>query len=400
MSLDEILYSYTKEHLQAMADFFRVSLPKGSKKTEMVAKLTAFLRDEPETWLKMLSERDIILLKTLIDAGPYIDVNMDYPEYLSFVEVLKIVESDQSDENTLTLWISKVFYDIIQPVLPKVIKDNIEDGSFLFERMLLGVLGTYGVLTLHEFVDIVFDMDALGMDSSEMGQRAANNPVIRMSQFFENGEAYVVSPYVSDLNEILTLRKKFTRKSRKMAKYSLDEYIDAGCNSPYCFWGNHTEEYRAVEAMLTSFGYDKKQILQTMHEIWEAAQFTDREEANEIMFDCVSSRMDDIPTFEQYKACIQTIGDYANSIPKWVLKGHSANTLDTLKVNIKVEDMSSEDEEVQYEDPAMELPQTQLPPDLMKLYDYCLATPHVSAEDRCPCGSGRPYRLCHGRHTN
>ena len=64
----------------------------------------------------------------------------------------------------------------------------------------------------------------------------------------------------------------------------------------------------------------------------------------EAMFSCVNDRINEIDTFDEYRRCIDTIAAYANSVPKWLLKGHSSTESNLLKLSIKVDEASFEEE--------------------------------------------------------
>ena len=90
---------------------------------------------------------------------------------------------------------------------------------------------------------------------------------------------------------------------------------------------------------------------------------------------------DDIETFEDYNDCMEIVAAYANSLPKWLLLGHSSNEANCLKVILQSEDDSMMD--------------------LIRKNPYMsLYVPPAMMDEPCPCGSGLSYRLCHGRNLS
>lgn len=395
-TLFDFFHSLTKEQLLAIADFFLVPVKKNSKKSDIASDIDTHLQTFTYDSISLLPERDLKILSMLCEAGPGVSVQFDYPEILSFVEALELVSMDESDPLFLYLSISKPVYDLVSGVIGRVIRDKEESGEFDQERLILGVLNTYGVLTLKEFVDILFDFIEPDADAEQIGRKTASNPNVRMSQFYSNGEVYIISPSLTDFEEVLERRKKFVRKNTKFKRYTRQEMVDAGSNSPFCCWGTRTKEYADLVAMLTSLGYDRRQVDHTIHHIWCSSQFSDTAAAEEAMFHSVTMMMDLIPTFEQYKNCIDTVVAYANIVPKWLLKGKCPNEAGQLVVNVQV----SQEEDFM-EEPFAEQPvQPEIPESVSDYYKYSMAVGRTDPDAPCPCGSGRPYRLCHGKFLN
>ena len=95
----------------------------------------------------------------------------------------------------------------------------------------------------------------------------------------------------------------------------------------------------------------------------------------------IAHKQEDIDSFDEYNACMEVVAAYANSLPKWLLKGYSSNETNRLKVVLQSE-----------EDPVREM--------IRKNPYMGLFVPSVMPDEPCPCGSGLSYRLCHGRNPN
>ncbi len=134
-------------------------------------------------------------------------------------------------------------------------------------------------------------------------------------------------------------------------------------------------------------GYTDEEVTGSAHNIWMDSQFATDEAGIETLFDSVSRKQDDLEDFDLYKVCIDAIADYANSLPKWILKGSSANEEHTCKIKIEVDDDGFNAAISQLDS-------------MSRLFRYGMAVKHVRPNDPCPCGSGLSYRLCHGRHLS
>ena len=133
--------------------------------------------------------------------------------------------------------------------------------------------------------------------------------------------------------------------------------------------------------MLDNLGYNGEDLVHEEHDIWMNAQMTGGDDSTEAIFSAVSRMQDKIDSFEDYNACMEVVSAYANSLPKWLLRGHSADEVNCLKVILQSED-----------DPVTAMIRRN---PLLGLY-----VRPVPADDLCPCGSGLSYRFCHGRRLN
>jgi hypothetical protein len=104
-------------------------------------------------------------------------------------------------------------------------------------------------------------------------------------------------------------------------------------------------------------------------------------DTTEAIFSAVTRKQDAIDTFEEYNACMEIVADYANRLPKWLLKGHSAKETNYLKVVLRTEEDTLET--LVRKNP------------LLGLYVH-----PAPMDSPCPCGSGLSYRFCHGKRLN
>ena len=56
-------------------------------------------------------------------------------------------------------------------------------------------------------------------------------------------------------------------------------------------------------------------------------------QSTEAIFASVTRKQDGIESFEDYDECMEIVAAYANTLPKWLLKGYSSNEVNSLKEN-------------------------------------------------------------------
>ena len=385
--IDEILGSCTRDELLAMTDYLGAPLRESAPKKVIVSELSSYLSNSPVVWLGMLPENDLRLLKRLVDAGPDKHVLILRPDYPSVVEAVKIVCNDRDEDyDTVEVWLPEAMHQIVAPHIRRVISAKEKDGSFALERIVMGYMNAYGVIPLHTFVNLLFDH--LG-DSDEMlklGSRVLSCPLMRLYQEMYRGEAYMVSPFVDNVKEIMDYRKNSFKTLRKYAdgpEWTRAER--AGDDAPFCAWGMDTPEGKALKEMLVDLGFSGDELQEAIHTVWIDSQFAVDDEATEVLFSVVTDRQEELGSFELFKQCIDVVVDYANSIPKWLLKGHTSNETGMMKITVRVDELIKE---YNYDEPGL------------NLYKLGFAVRPVAPDAPCPCGSGLSYRFCHGKVLN
>ena len=382
-SIKDIFRSRTKEQIEVIMDYFKMPLKKSARKEDLLCELSEYLHGDPSVWLRGLLEPDLKLLRVLCSAGPGETVAVLKPDFPTIIEVLQFVKSDEVDEKYVSLSLEPAMFEIVNPAIDKVIAEKEADGSFEIERLVLGCLNIYGVLPLRTFVDSMFEGVSSEDKAMDLTSRISKCPLIRIYQEDYHGEFYIASPFVDNFSEILEMRKMTFKNLKKYAKMDRNSAIAAGTDSPFCYYGRNTEEGKTLEAMLSSIGYEGEELRKALHTVWMSSQYAIDEDATEILFSPVTDKQDDIPSFEMYRDCIDTIVNYSNSIPKWLLKGQSSNKTGKMKLSIRVDDLS--------ESYGVQSP-------YLQLFDMGFAVQPVPPDDPCPCGSGFAYRNCHGKH--
>ena len=376
------LDSFPKVELEDIRHYFGADFPSRVRKSEFVDRLGAYIVEKPREWLGNMLERDLRLVKRLVEAGPEVPVYMEYPDFPTVLETVKLLGSDTSDENFRGVWIPKEMFDIVAPHIDEALEAGETNGTFEMERAALGYMNLYGVLTLDEFYDLMIDYrqwsGRWGMD--EFVRCLSGSPVMKLCRYDIGGEQHVCAPNIFDPEEIVNGRKEYPSVT-ELRPFSPEDALEAGTGSPYFVFGLGSEEGKRLVEMLDNLGYSGDDLVLEEHDIWMNAQMTGGDDSTEAIFSCVTRMQDRIDSFEDYNACMEVVAAYANSLPKWLLMGHSADEVNCLKVILQSE-----------EDPVTAMIRKN---PLMGLY-----VKPVPADEPCPCGSGLSYRFCHGRNLN
>ena len=399
----------TKDDLKEMGDIFGTEISFRMKRKEMVESLSHYFVNNCKRWLSYMLESDLNLIKALVDKGPRISIFLEYSDYISLAEYFGIVESDESDGNFKKVWLSQDVYEIVKDNIGDALKEGEESGRFEMERVALGYLNLYGVDTFSHFLDFMMSYSLSKNDANYdlLLDALKHSPLLKISRF----EKYIASPCVSDPMSILKRRRAF-KGTRRNGHFSPSDAMEAGRNAPYFTFGLDTAEGSLVWTILGELGYDEQERYREMHNIWTSSQLINQDETANDLFISVLRKQDSINDFERYSRYVNAIADYANKLPKWLLKGNSSYDAGYLEIVFQESDSDAYDlESGSIGDlkidkdgfvPDWHLPKPTVSNGYPALPDssYGMAVRHVAPDDPCPCGSGLKYKNCHGRHLS
>lgn len=408
MALRTILDRFEKAQLQDIGDILGSDLPSRLRKSQMLDKLCGYIKEEPGRWMSHLMERDIRLLKDLVHAGPERVRYMDYADYPSIVEVSGIVEYDDSDENFHKVWISREIYEIVSPEIDSVFGRMERSGQYEFEKISLGYLNLYGILSTESFLDVVFAWYEKHKDKDfrSLEEMITRSPLIKLCRYENEWGDNMVSPSIDDVPLVFEMRKEHKVK-RGVKHFSLADVDEAGVGAPYFIVGMRTPEGMALDELYKRLGYSGFSLVKAEHDTWIEAQYLDA--PNPVLFDAIfyAPRAGEVPQ-SAWEGYCKIVCDYADSIPKWCLRGRSANeTGECLcdRDSWKLADFAPKGLE---ETPAEEYPSWKMPEPTVSSgfgaidsdFPIGFSIPHVAADDPCPCGSGLRYCRCHGKYLS
>ena len=391
LSIEDIISRRSIEELSATLDYFDALPRKYKRRKDLEKALCTYLSGDPRVWLEKLMEYDLKLLQKLCKKGPegYLDViPSDFP---TIVEALHFVESVKSEnDDMLRLTIPDAFYQLIVDEIDDVVARKERDGSFALEHLILGAVNAYGAVPLRTFVDSIF-MDFEDMDEMRrFASAVATHPALRIYQEEYRGESYMVSPEVEDFPGLMRDRRKHGKDIRRYGKLSISAMEQCGENAPFSFYGRDTEEGQALLKLYDYLGYEGDELTYSCHSAWVNAQYEPNDHNIEILLSSLTAAAEDIEDYAQFREFAEVVINYANSVPKWLLKGQSAAATGLLRYELPPDafaELFEEDEEAAKEQE-----------ELMTFFDSVNKVRPVAPDDPCPCGSGISYRFCHGRH--
>lgn len=404
-SLHTILSGFQKPELQDLGNILGKELSARFRKSQLVDELHGYITGEPREWMSHLMERDVRLLRDLVRQGPEKVQYQDFADYPSLLEVTGLVQFDDSDDHFHKVWLSREMYDIVAPEVEKVIHVLERNGQFKLERTALGYLNLYGVMPTELFVDCLMEWYNLyiGGSAKRLSKILSTTPIIKMYRYTDKWGDYVCSPCVPDVDELMTRLDSFKGDFAHLDNW--DAY-KAGSGAPYFTIGLSTLEGMRLEQMYKRIGYEGFDLVKAVHDTWMESQFTSgpRPELFDPIFDSPLFGTLDRNALESF---CDIVSDYADSLPKWCLAGHSAKETgecladrDAWKDN---EERLQEPQEADY--PRWNMPEPTITDGYAGEmssdgYPLGLAIPHVAPNDPCPCGSGLRYCRCHGRYMN
>lgn len=382
-NLHTLLDGFQKPELQDLGSLLGRELSPRLRKSQLVEQLDVYLRGEPGRWLSHLMERDVRLLRELVNAGPEKVQYQDYAIYPSLVEVSGLVEHDDTDEHFHKVWITREMYDIVAPFVEKAIKRGERSGQFDIERIGLGYLNLYGIMSTPIFLDLItaYYEQHYNNNYGELMHMLQQSPMVKLCRYTDKWGDYLCSPCVSDPEEIHTLRQQLGQK--KKGSFTEDQAREAGAGAPYFTVDMRTREGMALEQLYRRLGYEGFELVKAEHDTWIEAQYTS--DYNEALFHpLMDSPQGQHLDEESWKVCCQIVADYADAVPKWALNGLSAREAGQMQLDMKLNSLRSWDKL----------------PEVADIPGMGFAIPHVAPDDPCPCGSGLRYCHCHGKYLS
>ena len=385
MNLQSTLDKFQKGELLDIGEVLGGSISPRLRKSQMVTELSRYIHKEPGRWLSHLMERDIRLLRDLVNAGPERVQYKDIAYYPSIVELSGIVESDDSDDNYHKVWISREIYDIVSPEIDSVINAVESTGQYELERVALGYLNLYGVLPTSTFLDLMYDwpLSHHGRKDAPLANFIRRSPLVKLCRYEDSLGDNMVSPCIENVEEMMGLVEELN-KHKPLRPFSREQVLEAGAGAPYFTVWMSSPEGIALEKVYRKAGYSGFELVMAEHDTWIEAQYTAA--SNPALFDPIydAPKASSFPDSVWEKMCM-VVCDFADAVPKWCLQGRSA----------------LETGECLCDRNAWIAPENKVyPQPLDSDFPVGFAIPHVAPNDPCPCGSGLRYCRCHGKYLS
>lgn len=411
-TLHTILDGFQKPELQDFANLLGQDLNPRLRKAQLVQQVDSYLRDEPFRWMSYLAERDALLLRDLVHAGPEKVQYQDFADYPSLLEVTGLVQFDDSDENYHKVWISREMYDIVSHDIEKVIRKGEKSGLYEMERVGMGYLNLYGIVPTDIFVDLMMDWYAEhypdgGYD--DLMLMLHQTPLVKLNRFNDEHGDYLCTPCLEDADEFFRYRGG-SGAPFNYRLFSSQEAREAGSGAPYFTVGMKTSAGIALEEMFRRVGYSGFELVKAEHDTWIEAQYAEEPVVPDGIFSALmnSPRSSELDS-QSFMACCEIIIKYVNSVPRWALAGASAQNTplavdwNTLREEIEKAAPEKESVPMDADYPKWTMPEPTVSAGYGMDSDFLpqgFAIPHVAPDDPCPCGSGLRYCRCHGKYLS
>ena len=404
MNLQSTLDKFQKGELLDIGEVLGSSISPRLRKSQMVTELSRYILKEPGRWLSHLMERDIRLLRDLVNAGPGRVQYKDIAYYPSIVEISGIVETDDSDDNYHKVWITREIYDIVSPEIDSVISAVEGTGQYELERVALGYLNLYGVLPTSTFLDLMYDwpLSRHGKKDTPLLNFIRRSPLVKLCRYEDSWGDNMVSPCIENVEEMMGLMEEYHIR-KPLKKFTPEQVLEAGAGAPYFTVWMNSPEGIALEKVYRRAGYSGFELVMAEHDTWIEAQYTAA--SNPGLFDPIydAPKASTFPDSVWERMCM-VVCDFADAVPKWCLQGRSAREADACYCDRKawiapdaVPAPAPDDEEY----PQWTMPEPTVSDGyLTSDFPTGFAIPHVAPNDPCPCGSGLRYCRCHGKYLS
>ena len=357
-----------KEQLIEFCEDYDIPFKSVWNKARLAEVLEEELLRNPKILMKVLSVRDFKVMGQLIQTGGIQTVSALEPFMPLIMRGLVFTEIPK--EKLWTVSLNKPFMEAIAPGIESIVNDPGLIYQSELDDILLGIITLYGLVTESEITRKF---------NSYSGEKFTKMDVLEMiltrdslkSRFlsFERGDTLFLQAVNMNHPEQV-LKEIRMRKDLEDAAFSKDEIIRSA--DPDYF--PRTDAARSLEKELKKKGVEwPARMVRT---IWFMNQNDVR--IPEIMH-FLMEKMEFSGTGELQRF-VQLLSDFSNGVPHWILKGNSP-------------------EEVFREEKRFLRP---FPPESPRHAGgkvISMAPPKTGRNDPCPCGSGKKYKHCCGRHT-
>jgi hypothetical protein len=381
-TLEEMIMQDTKKMILQNAALLNIRLNQKDKKAVLAKRFADTILKEPKVVLRCLPYTELLRLKEMAHnknhAVPYrINLVTDCISLIGLTDHVTIKDVD---------------YEFIYPDLAEALKPVIDNyvesmdhgsGKFRFIRIVLGLLNLYGLIPFLKLARLCRSLD-MEFAPDELMQTIDNSYLLSLQATYLPGKSLCYkSPFLDDIEYLI--KETESRHFNDEARFSLDEVLAAG----------EDEKPQPPENAMT--GKVKEMLLSLLGSEEEVSEWISR---SWMLLNNDSSPVDLIQglfdkqgfSLEQLNKYISVVMDWANLLPRWIMKGYSSRKIYET-----------------YEKPVLQ----QRPPKLIMGPNARKEGISVSQEefneswranvkkpgrnDPCPCGSGKKYKHCCGK---
>lgn len=379
----------SKEDLLDLCDDYQIAGNKSMNKTNLALRIEATLLKYPEQFARCLPLYDLQALQKIVQAGGVLQSKKPLMTHVLEEQMLVLSPETTIDKNQETVFryaIAQNLQKALKPIINQLVADPKLKVLDKNERLLLGLLRIYGVISEHTLRDIWEKTIKEQLDPYDLIQLFRTRILIKQEYLaFYADNKLCFAPIILDLPwEMYEKIKK--RSDLDYATYPVDAVLSYA-GSP--FYSLHEKTLLSLVQWLNDKNRgDTMQTTLQLGLIWESIQ-TDGK-LTELIQDLL-----DTSTWEsvqEINELMLRLTDYTNDAPHWSLKGHTLNEL-LAKNPIKLQDPNfrrdiNKQLKQQYPDVNAN--------EVWRRLDEKIVSNNVGRNDPCPCGSGKKYKKCCG----
>lgn len=385
LPLSQMLLRNTKDDLIRMAEILGIRIAKSKKKSELSKVIADVILLQPLVLLTKLSAKEVSKLNEIVlSEKHYATYN---PDSLSD----SLYEIGLTDIYTTKDLLFEVVYsdlnEALTPVIGNFAKSSHYKDKYRREQLVLGLINIYGVLWLEEIEKLYYKYEST-ISSVSFAETVSGSYFLIFLEVKDNkGQNTIyVAPSLEDLEAAILDIKG--RKSILKADFTLEEVMAAG---DFNFPTPPIKKTDKIYTLLKEMGKSQSEADQWISGFWISVN--QEKDLNHILRE-LSIFFSDTAGMDK---AISIVIDFANRLPKWILKGNSSE-----EIFLKHEQTNLKHQP----------PQIVMGPNMQKagisisqeqvnaLWNNRMASTSdkIGRNDPCPCGSGKKYKHCCGKN--
>jgi|GEM_PF-1082988 len=386
-TLEEMLLQDTKEKIVRNAELLRIRINRNERKAIVAQRVARTILLEPRVVLYRIPFQEVLRLQQMVHAK---DHSVPVRPGLLNDCITEIGLTDfRWDGVCHREFIYADLANALKPVIDQFVREINPAGSKIKrEQLVVGLLNLYGVLSLTELAELCRAYEA-DFSLEDVLKTVFNSYRIFSREFFVSDRVIYTSPFLFDDPEA-TMKEVAKRQSLSFAKFTMEEVMAAGhAESPQPPESAASEVFRRELFQITGAEEDADLHIS---ELWMVLN-NDRDPLGSLTklfteFNVTQERANEI---------LRALVDWANLLPKWILKGNNPKTV--FEMHEKPGFMKQPPRLVvgpNLRKAGISVPQEKFNAMWKKTIES--QAQKVGRNDPCPCGSGKKFKHCCGQH--
>lgn len=360
---------FTKKEIANLAKSLGIKISTSLKKEDFAFALEYVILENPEILLDILSHSEMVVFSKLINLD--FDYDSFSPKEIKLLEELIFVK-----ENSF-LHVVKPFSVAtnIALLLHNYIRDACDNSVFknicLVEECFFGITNLYGAIDIDTAIEFLRKFIFIDYSNEEILSLLVRSIRVqkRINAIRYENKVFLCNTLVSNPKKLLDII--ISRTDLDYQKFDYDKIMDAS-GSEFFHINTHS---RDILNFLVSEAFLDYQFV--LHSLWANIQ-------NEVGIDKILKLFNKVLKFDSedsFQDFLNLITGYINSVPKWILKGHTSEDLHNRLLKRK---------------PFNEEAITPTFPSISKNIPF--VPQKTQRNDPCPCGSGKKFKNCCGNN--